>query len=184
MSSAPTLSSGEKHVACKLLSTLLLGRRGGCISSRAGAKVSARERTAPRQAESQDICDGMGIWGYGGRVTRFSAAQIRLATLATQEKRGHRRCRRQKAARRLRLQARCWRRRWYLRLLTGRQACSVRRNACWPAREPAVAFCQESMNLAQVAQASLASRHLAPGHAPASGHAPLERGLGARLSQA
>ena len=123
-------------------------------------------------------------FGDGGRVTRFSAAQIRLTTLATQEKRGHRRCRRQKAARRLRLQARCWRRRWYLRLLTGRQACSVRRNACWPAREPAVAFCQGSMNLAQVAQASRASRHLAPGHAPASGHAPLERGLGARLSQA
>jgi len=132
---------------------------------------SARHKTS--QESGNVTADGMGTGG-SSRRTRFSAAQIRLTTLATQEKRGHRRCRRQKAARRLRLQAR-WRRRW-LR--------SLRRNACWPAREPAVAFCQGSMHLAQVVQASRASRHLAPEHALASGHAPLERGLGDRLSQA
>ena len=75
MSSAPTLSSGEKHVACKLLWTLLLGRRGGCTSSRAGTKVSAKESARhTRQAESQDICDGMGISGWRQSHPLFSCS--------------------------------------------------------------------------------------------------------------
>ena len=40
------LTSGEKHVACKLLRTLRLIRRGGRASSRAGAKGSATMHTS------------------------------------------------------------------------------------------------------------------------------------------